>query len=303
MKTQRKMQENMKDIRSSKRLLYGFVCLLALGFMGYGIGYSSGDKPSAAEPAKTAQSAQPVTNCFESMENLTAVDRKDVQAGMPNVKCSQKTGGVLWYGDPYDSTIAMGEMPDVKDKTRGDYSFEDAVVKPREPKLANFECKNCHDGKNVPVPKDKKPRQIGMHQDIVENSMQMMHGRGAIWCLDCHSAANRNKLVSFKGDEISFNQPQKLCGQCHGDTYADWRMGIHGKRIGTWTKGGKKRWWTCTECHNPHTVQANRFNALKPEPAPALPYGMKDASHESAHGGHDSHNEAATEKASAPKGH
>ena len=46
-----------------------------------------------------------------------------------------------------------------------------------------------------------------------------------------------------------------LCGKCHGDKLRDWRDGIHGKRIGDFTSTGKKRWFTCTECHNPHNVQ------------------------------------------------
>lgn len=248
-----------------------------------------------APAAKPESAPAPVTDCFESREGYTATTRVEnavPQYGYPNVKCSQTTGGVLWWGNPYDETIPMGEMPKCGDATQGDYECgEEAVIKPREPKLMYFNmdpnknCTMCHDGKTVPYPKDKTPRLLAMHQDIVENSLQLMHGRSAFWCLDCHSATNRNKLIDHIGNEISFNQPQKLCGKCHGEVYIDWRMGIHGKRIGSWTKMGKKRWWVCTECHNPHTVQVNRFQAIKPEPAPALPKGMKNAAHEQHHGG------------------
>jgi hypothetical protein len=45
--------------------------------------------------------------------------------------------------------------------------------------------------------------------------------------------------------------------------------------------GGKKRWFTCTECHNPHNVQDGTRNKgfvqLQPETPPQLPRGMKDA--------------------------
>jgi hypothetical protein len=191
----------------------------------------------------------------------------------------------LWYGDPFEGTIPLGEMPEVTDYTRGD--FANAVVRPREPHLTYFNmgpdgCATCHNGEMVPFPKDKKPRLITMHQDIVENSLELKHGRGAIWCLDCHSAKNRNKLVDRQGNELSFNQPQRLCGSCHGEVYIDWREGIHGKRIGAWATGGKKRWWVCTECHNPHTVQTNRFNPINPESPPPLPKGMKNANFERA---------------------
>ena len=141
-------------------------------------------------------------------------------------------------------------------------------------------CESCHDGKIVPYPKSTKPRLITMHQDIVENSLKLMHGHGALWCLNCHSAKHRNHLVDRQGNEFSFNQPQKLCGSCHGENYIDWRKGVHGKRIGSWKTGGKKRWWVCTECHNPHTVQKSRFNRLQPEPPPPLPRGMTSAAYE-----------------------
>ena len=250
-------------------------------------------KPSAEEEQANAKDAEPVTDCFESRERYTAVVRNEntvPQYGYPNIKCSTKTSGVLWYGDPFDGTIPIGEMPEIADETHGD--FTNAVVKPREPYLTYFNmgadgCATCHNGKTVPFPKDKKPRLIVMHKDIVENSLQLMHGRGAMWCLDCHSANNRNRLLDRRGNEITFSQPQRLCGSCHGEIYIDWREGIHGKRIGEWATGGKKRWWVCTECHNPHTVQMIRFNPINPEPPPPLPKGMKNADFERA--GHDIH--------------
>ena len=95
-------------------------------------------------------------------------------------------------------------------------------------------------------------------------------------------------LIDHYGQEISFNQPQKLCGKCHGQVYRSWRNGIHGKRIGMWGRGGKKRWWVCTECHNPHDVQQGErrsgFAQLSPELAPELPKGMPNADHERHHG-------------------
>ncbi|HHL39439.1 MAG TPA: hypothetical protein ENJ37_02925 [Deltaproteobacteria bacterium] len=229
----------------------------------------------------SGEDTTPLTECFESREKYTTVEITEIEPGWPNVKCSRRTGGVLWWGDPFYGTEPMGEMP-----IEADYSHEEAVVRPRTEKLQYFmPCSVCHNGETVPFPKDKKPRLLQMHQDIVPNSLELKHGRGAIWCLDCHNAKNRDTLVDHFGGEISFNQPQRLCGKCHGEVYKDWRDGIHGKRIGMWVKGGKKRWWVCTECHNPHTVQTRRFDRLRPEPAPALPKGMKNADHERHHGG------------------
>lgn len=271
--------------KSSKIITFVLCSILAGGVGIYKTAHSAAS--AEAEQAKAESGTPPiVTDCFESRKgytNTTRVENAVPQYVYPNVRCSPKTGAVLWWGDPFDGTIPMGDMPKFNDATDGD--FATAVVKPREPHLMYFNmgpenCATCHNGKVVPFPKDKNPRLINMHQDIVENSMQLQHGRGALWCLDCHSAKNRNKLVDRQGTEISFNQPQKLCGNCHGEAYIDWRAGIHGKRIGSWKVGAKKRWWVCTECHNPHTVQVNRFNPIEPENPPPLPRGMKNANHE-----------------------
>ena len=226
-----------------------------------------------------AASLEEPLECFESREVYSTRQRREIAPGVSNIKCSKTTGAVLWFGDPFDGTVPMGDMP-----VEGAYSHEEAVVKPRTKQLKWFmPCTNCHNGEMVPYPKDKKPRLITMHTDIVENSMSLQHGRGAIWCLDCHNARNRDKLINHKGEEISFNQPQRLCGKCHGQIYGDWRLGIHGKRIGMWNKGAKKRWWVCTECHNPHMVQVKRFEPVKPEPKPHYPRTRTEADYEKDH--------------------
>ncbi len=222
--------------------------------------------------------------CFESRDGRSQVVQKEIEPGTLNVRCSPTTGAVLWWGDPFYGTIPMGDMP-----IDADYSHEEAVVKPREPqidknKLLTICSMACHNGQYVPVPENKLARPLTMHKDIVPDSMALKHGKGAIWCLDCHDKDNRTKLTDHFGNEISFNQPQKLCGKCHGQILRRWRDGIHGKRIGMWNKGGKKRWWTCPECHNPHDVEQggrkSGFAQLHPEPAPNLPKGMANADHE-----------------------
>lgn len=219
--------------------------------------------------------------CFESRQGASEVTPGKTKQGVPTVKCSSKTGGVLWWGDPYDGTIPMGSMP-----VPADYSKGVAVVKPREDKLALMPVCGvaCHNGKFPPFPKDKNPRLLQMHQDIVPDSLKLQHGRGNIWCLDCHHPTQRTKLIDNFGKTISFNEPQKLCGKCHGQLYRDWREGMHGKRIGEWASNGKKRWFVCTECHNPHDVQQgdrnSGFGQIEPERAPELPKGLKNADHE-----------------------
>ena len=256
-----------------------------------------------------------VTECFESREGYTKIQKNDKgrkgyaevensdgtleadEGYWSNIKCSDRTGGVLWWSDPKTGgTVPMGDMPDVE----ADYLHAEAFVRPRIPQLSYYmPCSACHNGQTVPVPTSKRPRTLYMHQDIVPNSMEMKHGRGAIWCLDCHNAKNRDTLINHFGDEISFNQPQKLCGKCHGQILRDWRDGIHGKRIGSWKDDGPRRWWVCTECHNPHDVQPP-FKQLSPEAAPELPKNMKNADHEVHHHPGEEHEESADHSGDKP---
>lgn len=241
-----------------------------------------------AQPAQEAAASEPPKEvvCFESRKGATEVTQHEVKPGLPNVKCSPRTGAALWYGDPFDGTTPMGDIP-LLDKTVAAHAF----VKPRSEHLSILPmCGTaCHNGVgpnfNPPtLPKDKKPKPIPTMEGLLPDAKDLQHGRGRIWCLDCHHTTQRNKLVDNFGDPVSFDQPQLLCGKCHGDKLRDWRDGIHGKRIGEWATDGKKRWFVCTECHNPHNVQdgaRNRgFIQLQPEPAPQLPRGMTDAKYE-----------------------
>jgi hypothetical protein len=229
-----------------------------------------------------AQGAAKDEPCFESRKGASEVTKRDIKPDLPNVKCSPRTHAVLWYGDPFDGTVPMGKMPQLDKIPDGQ-----AVVKPRSEQLGLLPmCGTaCHNGVTPPkLPKDKKPKAIPTMEGLMPDAKNLQHGRGRIWCLDCHHTTQRNKLVDNFGDPVSIDQPQLLCGKCHGDKLRDWRDGIHGKRIGEWASTGKKRWFTCTECHNPHNVQdgaRNRgFIQLQPESPPQLPKGMVDAKYE-----------------------
>jgi len=98
-----------------------------------------------------AHSAEPAggEECYESRKAVTQVTRKEIAPGRHNVQCSDTTGAVLFWGDPFDETIPMGAMP-----LAGAYSHEEAVVKPREPqidrnKLLTVCTMACHDPESV----------------------------------------------------------------------------------------------------------------------------------------------------------
>jgi len=127
-----------------------------------------------------------------------------------------------------------------------------------------FPCMQCHEG----IPPNPERRALeGMHSDIVFH-----HDEEHRWCLDCHDMNNRDQLHLANGSPVPFTESYRLCGQCHGTQFRDWRSGIHGKRTGYWD--GAKRYLLCVHCHNPHSP---RFAALQPLPPPVRPQFLRPA--------------------------
>jgi hypothetical protein len=122
-----------------------------------------------------------------------------------------------------------------------------------------FPCSDCHDPS---IPVNTRRRDLEMaHQEI-----ELFHDEEHRWCLDCHSAVDRDQLHLASGELVDFTESYKLCGQCHGDKYRDWRAGVHGRRSGSWD--GHKTYLLCVHCHDAH---APAFQPLEPMPAPWRP--------------------------------
>jgi hypothetical protein len=152
-----------------------------------------------------------------------------------------------------------------------------------------FPCSQCHDPKVAPP--NKTRRELGFHSDAEagEPAAVFDHDSEHRWCVDCHDLQDRDRLRLANGDTIPFTESYRLCGQCHGDKFRDWRVGVHGKRIGRWD--GQKVYFLCVNCHNPHTPRfkgvrqigaeggvgtwtaptAPTLKLLKPEPRPLRP--------------------------------
>ncbi len=94
-----------------------------------------------------------------------------------------------------------------------------------------------------------------MHRDI-----RLKHADWH-WCLNCHSTYERNKLKLITGENISFEQSYRLCGQCHGTIFRDWKLGVHGRRVGQWD--GKKLYLLCAHCHDPHKPMFRKLPGKK----------------------------------------
>jgi hypothetical protein len=121
-----------------------------------------------------------------------------------------------------------------------------------------FPCSNCHAQMTV----NRTRRALtDMHTEIV-----LKHDTEHRWCLDCHDAADRDRLHLASGELVPFEESYRICGQCHGEKYRDWRAGVHGRRSGQWN--GHKTYLLCAHCHSPHQPH---FQPLAPKPAPKPP--------------------------------
>ena len=126
-----------------------------------------------------------------------------------------------------------------------------------------FPCTTCH---NKQQPPNRTRRALtDFHTDIT-----LKHDAEHRWCLDCHDADDRDQLHLASGEAVPFTESYRLCGQCHGEKYRDWRAGVHGRRVGQWN--GAKRYLQCVHCHSPHQP---RFKPMAPTAAPPKPQRIR----------------------------
>lgn len=114
-------------------------------------------------------------------------------------------------------------------------------IVPRKDELKGFPCSRCHEGEET----NPEIREVRRHR-----RQKLNHGRGRMWCLTCHSAENRDYLITLLGEQVDFDDDHVICGGCHGRRHRDWYFGAHGKRLGTWD--GERVNVSCTHCHEPH---------------------------------------------------
>jgi hypothetical protein len=123
-----------------------------------------------------------------------------------------------------------------------------------------FPCSDCHDPEVMPSNPKRRELKIA-HQEI-----KLRHDEEHRWCLDCHDPSDRDSLHLASGEKVPFEESYRLCGQCHGDKYRDWRAGVHGRRTGSWD--GEKQYLLCVHCHNSHSP---KFEPIAPMPPPPRP--------------------------------
>jgi hypothetical protein len=158
----------------------------------------------------------------------------------------------------------------------------EVLVEAKPPPFSDgiFPCMECHKDQ-----KDRTRRDLAFHD---EQQSVFDHDSEHRWCLDCHDYEDRNVLRLASGATVPFTESYRLCGQCHGDKFRDWRVGIHGKRVGQWD--GAKTYFLCVNCHNPHSPRFKgvkeivvdgrstvtpTLQKIKPEPRPRRPEEMR----------------------------
>ena len=174
------------------------------------------------------------------------------------------TEGRVAYGpkDFPEIDFEMQLQPHVQEAVAEDEAGVFTVPPPPFSEDYIFPCTECHADLEVNT---ERRELVDMHDDIV-----LDHGPAERWCLDCHNANDRDYLRLVNGTLVGFEASYKLCGQCHGTIFRDWREGIHGRRRGYWD--GAKEYLLCAHCHNPHSP---KFQAMKPLPPPVRPQFLR----------------------------
>jgi hypothetical protein len=181
-------------------------------------------------------------------------------------RMTEHTAATLAYGPEDFPDVNFDEplLPDINDSRGSDRPGVFLVPPPPFSNEDIFPCSGCHADME---PNLERRELTDFHDDI-----RLDHGPRDRWCFDCHNPDDRDRLRLINGTLIGFDESYRLCGQCHGTIFRDWRQGIHGRRRGYWN--GAKSYLLCAHCHNPH---APHFAPIKPLPPPVEPMFLRQA--------------------------
>lgn len=184
-------------------------------------------------------------------------DKSYMNIKIPVILMTLNIGFFFGCNSKVPDNIEIKEAAVEKVVTQMPVKAEEYAVEPPPFSDGIFPCNDCH--ANFP-PNPVRRNLTEWHEDI---SAMFDHDSQNRWCLDCHDLKNRDSLRLASGKLLDFKESYKLCGQCHGEKYRDWKVGVHGKRSGEWN--GQKEYLLCVSCHNPHSP---KFKELTPEPPP-----------------------------------
>lgn len=120
-------------------------------------------------------------------------------------------------------------------------------------------CETCHSLRAASeLPRDPS-RLTQFHKGL-----QFAHGE--LVCASCHAEGNPPTLHLANSERVPMVEAMRLCAQCHGPQYRDYRHGAHGGMLGYWDlSSGPRSRNNCVDCHDPHTP---KIPQVVPAPAP-----------------------------------
>lgn len=156
----------------------------------------------------------------------------------------EKLDTMTWQGpeelSPLPGTVTIKNKVAVADSKNGDFFTET-----RTDKLVQKNCLNCHkDGRIEAVGGKEADSHWDLQKTFKHAPSQVMN------CTTCHNSSEITQLKMLNGEKVGMNQSFQVCAQCHFKQEQDWRLGSHGKRLGSWT--GERTIKNCASCHNPH---------------------------------------------------
>ena len=164
-------------------------------------------------------------------------------------------------------SVPVADPEKLLEKTMAPNPGAPVMISPRSQILAGYPCSDCHETLSLGEPQ-VPPR--GPH-----HSLRFAHMESVGDCRQCHDYQNLDQLRLITGELVSFDDTERLCGQCHGRQRRDWHLGIHGKQVGSWR--GLKHRYSCPQCHDPHRPGRVAVDPYPPPPRPAL--GIRKEAH------------------------
>ena len=146
---------------------------------------------------------------------------------------------------------------------------------------SGLDCYACHERNKVLKLEFDANNQVILPEE--HNDLVMRHGRNGRNndCFNCHNPEKLDELRTPDGRKYTWAESSKLCASCHGPTYRDWEVGIHGRTSGYWEPaGGARTKLECASCHHPHDPA---FPPQNPAPGPHVLHPGASRPAESAH--------------------
>jgi hypothetical protein len=162
------------------------------------------------------------------------------------------------------------EQPFPRRQAPGGPRFGTAINKPR--KLDSIEsgraapggiagrvpCETCHS-----LREEKALPSSASELEQFHRGLRVEHG--SIGCSSCHAVGNPPSLHLANGERLAMTDALRLCAQCHGPQYRDYKHGAHGGMNGYWdlSSGGRVR-NNCVDCHDPHLPKIPQVTPVRP---------------------------------------